>query len=204
MEDHQTTEAMDSKWEELLPKADYFGKALDLVASFDRLLVSLYTALIAGIIVLLIHEEVSLWVGAPLVIALILFILGIGHTLLHMAFTSKVLLQVEALANGTKVVPNVVEEDEPTLKALARNKAYAQRCYSSQLIYLFLGVTSSAFAVVFRLWQYAWRAGVIGLICLVLLVVIVTLVMMWKNTLHNFPSSPCHRKTQNGLSKETH
>lgn len=190
-------------WAERLPSVNYFEKAVDLVASYDRLLVSLYSALIAGIVVLLLHEEVSLWVGAALFIALAFFVMGIGHTLLHMAFASKLLLLAEALVNGTEVVPNAVEEEEPTVEAYIRNQAYAQRSYASQLFYLLFGMSFGAVAVVIRLWEYAWRAGVIGLTILVLLLMIVVLVVTWKKTLRRFPPSLIRRKVRSGLSEKT-
>ena len=190
-------------WAERLPSVNYFEKAVDLTASYDRLLVSIYSALIAGIVVLLLHEKVSLWVGAPLFAALAFFVMGIGHTLLHMALTSKLLLMAEALVNGTEVVPNAIEEEEPTLEAFARNQAYTQRSYSSQLFYLLFGLSCGAVAVVLRLWEYAWRAGVIGLATLMLLLVIVTLAVTWKRTLRRFPPSLAKRKARNGISEET-
>lgn len=198
----RTNEAAES-WAERLPAVNYFEKAIDLAAAYDRLLVSLYSALIAGIVVLLLHEEVSLWVGGALFAALCFFVMGIGHTLLHMAFTTKLLLLAEALVKGTDIVPNAIEDEEPTVEAYARNQAYAQRSYSSQLFYLLFGMSFGAVAVVIRLWEYAWRAGVIGLATLMLLLVIVTLAVTWKRTLRRFPPSLAKRKARNGISEET-
>ena len=203
MEDNNANDEPRPVWAERLPAVNYFEKAIDLASSYDRLLVSLYSALIAGIVVLLLHEEVSLWVGGALFAALCLFVMGIGHTLLHMAFTTKLLFLAEALVKGTEIVPNVIEEEEPTVEAYARNQAYAQRSYASQLFYLLFGMSFGAVAVVIRLWEYAWRAGVIGLTILMLLLVVVTLVVTWKKTLRRFPPSLAKQKARNEIPEET-
>lgn len=192
-----------SDWADRLPAVNYFEKSIDLVASYDRLLTSLYSALIAGIVLLLLNQEVSLWVGAALLMALVFFVMGIAHTLLHMAFMSKMLLLAEALVNGTEVVPNAVEEEEPTVQAYARNQAYAQRAYASQLFYMLAGMVFGAVAVVIRLWDYAWRAGVIGIVAFVVLVAVVVLVVAWKKVLRRFPPARVRRKSANEVSKET-
>jgi len=142
-------------------------------------------------------------VGAALCIALACFVMGIGHTLLHMAFTSKLLLMAEALANGTEVVPDAIEGEGPTVEAYARNQAYAQRSYGNQLFSLFIGMNFGAIAVVIRLWQYAWRAGLIILIPVVLLLMTVMLIVTWKKAIRRFPPSLSRRKPENGLPEET-
>jgi len=196
MENKDENDESRSDWAKRLPKANYFEKAIELAASFDRLLVSLYSALIAGIVVLLLHEEVSLWVGGPLFVALVLFVLGIGHTLVHMGFMSKLLLLAEALVNGTEVIPNPVEQDERTLEVYARNQAYAQRSCSSQLIYLLLGMGFGAVAMVIRFWEYAWRGGVVVLIVAVAAVIVVALIITWRKTLRRFPPALVTRKAR--------
>jgi hypothetical protein len=123
-----------------LPKTNFFDKSVELIASFDRLMVTIYSALIAGIVLALIKEDVSFWIIAPLFLALACFVIGIAHTLLHVTFMTRLLLLAEALANGTEVVPNVIADDERTWQAYSRNQRYAQRSYASQLIYLLLGM----------------------------------------------------------------
>lgn len=169
-----------------VPEVKYFDKATDLVASYDQLLASLYAALIAGLVLLLLKEEVSLWVGAPLLVALVLFVLGMGHTLLHMAFHGKMLLLLEALVNGTEHVPNAIEEEEPTVKAYARIQAYVQRAYAAQLLYLFFGICFGGVAVLIRLWEYAYRAALLGIAVSLALMIAVVLVVTWKKTIRRF------------------
>ncbi len=183
------TSETDKKWREALPQTNYFDKAIELSASFDRLMVTLFSALIAGIVVLLLREEVSLWVGAQLVLAVTCFVLGIGHTLIHISFASKMLLLAEALENETEFVPNVVEYEEPTIGAFERNQAYAQRSYSSQILYLMIGIFFGALAIIARLWEYAWRAGVVVMSIAVVLFVLVALVITWKKTLRRWRPS---------------
>ena len=66
-----------------VPQTDYFGKATELIASYDRLLVGLYSSLIAGVVVLLLYKDLSAWAGAFFLLALVMFIFGIGHALLE-------------------------------------------------------------------------------------------------------------------------
>lgn len=107
--------------------------------------------MIAGIVLLLVKEEVSLWGGGCLVLSLVCFAIGVGHTLIHIAFMSKTLLLAEALFNGAEFVSNAIEGDEPTAQAFARNQAYAQRAYASQLIHLLVGIGFGGLAVIVRL-----------------------------------------------------
>ncbi|UUO07888.1 hypothetical protein M4951_06125 [Blastopirellula sp. J2-11] len=182
-------EQSENAWRDSLPKASYFDKSIELVASFDRLMVTLFSALIAGITVMLLKQEVSLWVGASLLLALVSFSLGIGHTLLHVTFTSKMLLLAETLANNTQLVPNAIEGGEPTPHAFARNQAYAQRSFTSQLVFMMIGISFAAISIVIRLWEYAWRAGVIGLAILVVILVIAAMIITWNKTLRRFQPS---------------
>lgn len=169
-----------------VPDIKYFEKATDLIASYDRLLASLYSALIAGIVLLLIKEEVSLWVGAMLMTALSLFVMGMGHTLLHIAFHSKLLLLLEALMNGTTVVPNVVEREEPTVDAYKKTQAWCQRAYAAQLYYLFFGICCGGVAVFIRLWGYASRMALLGVLALLLLLAVGILIATWKKTITRY------------------
>lgn len=203
MENTETSNEAAEDWAERLPAANYFEKAIDLTASFDRLLVSLYSALVAGIVVLLLREEVSFWVGGPLFIALSLFVLGIAHTLMHMAFLCKLLLLAEFLFKGIEVVPNPVEQDEKTVEAYLRTQAWAQRMYSAQLLYLLFGMGCGAIAVVIRFWQYAWRGGVLLLLAITAVVIIVSLIIIWRSVFRRFPPSLMGKKDRNGISEET-
>ena len=165
-----------------VPEVKYFEKATDQVAAFDRLMVTLFSGLIAGLSLLLLKEEVSWWVGGFLFVAMAMFVLGIGHTLLHITFHNKMLLLLEALVNGTEQVPNVIEHEEPTAVAYARMQAYAQRAYLGQLLYMFLGIAIAALAVVLRLWAYSWRAGVILAIIVAVVLGAAIAVRVWIRT----------------------
>ena len=178
MQDMQ--EEQDHNEDATVPEADYFGKATDLMSSYDRLLVSLYSSLIAGVILLLLYKQVSAWVGAFFLLALVLFIFGIAHTLLHMTFHTKMLLAMEAMINGTDYVPNAVEGEEPTAKAYARMQRNAQRAYTGQLYYLLFGVLFGGVAVVVHLWHHAWRAMLVVAVLLGLLMAAALAVRVWR------------------------
>lgn len=172
----------------VVPPVSYFEKANDLIVAHDQLLASLFSAMIAGVVYLLLQEQVGFWVGAALFSALVLFVLGIGHTLLHMAFMSKMLLLLESLVNGTRFVPNALEFEELTAEAYTRNQAYAQRAYSAQLIYMFSGICCGGLAVVIHLWSYAWRSGLIFLLFFLALVAFASITFLWKSTVVHFMS----------------
>ena len=168
------------------PKVNFLEKAIQLSADFDRSLTTIYSALIAGVVLLLLKEEVTFWAGACLVLALACFILGIGHTLLHIAFTSKLLFLAEAIKNGTKIVPNFIEREEPTALAYARTQAWAQCCYSSQLIYLLIGVSIGALGIFARLWEYMSRAGVLLLLAVASISMVAAIAATWKKAIRRF------------------
>jgi len=163
-----------------VPEVDYFAKATDLVSSYDRLFVTLYSSLIGGTILLLLYRQVSPWVGAFFLLALVLFIFGVAHTLLHMTFHAKMLLAMEAMIKGTGHVPNAVEGEEPTPKAYARMQRYAQRAYAGQLYYLFLGVLCGGVAIVVHLWGHAWRGMLVVAVLLGLLMAAALAVRIWR------------------------
>jgi len=144
-----------------LPDVKFFDRASEQVGHSDRMMVTLFSGLIAGTVLLLLKEEVSPWVGGFLFVSLAMFVFGVGHTLLHMTFHHKMLLLLEALVNGTQHVPNMIEREEPTVRAYKRAQRYAQTAYSGQLLYLFLGVSIAAVGVIIRFWSYSWRGGVV-------------------------------------------
>ena len=144
-----------------LPNNNYFAMATNQIAFFDRVMVTLFSGLISGLVLMSLNNEVSPWVGALFLIALVMFVFGIGHTLLHIVFHNKILMLLEALVNGTKYVPNLIEYEEPTNRAFIRHQQYAQRAFSGQFMYLFIGFLFAAAAVMLHLWSYSYRAGVI-------------------------------------------
>ncbi len=189
-----TPDAPDSEAVErpLIPDARFFEQATEQVGHSDRMMVTLFSGLIAGTVLLLLKEEVSPWVGGFLFVALAMFVLGIGHTLLHITFHQKMLLLLEALVNGTKHVPNPVESEEPTVQAYTRIQIYAQRAYSGQLLYLFLGVTVAAIGVVGRLWCYSWRGGVVLAVIAAIFSCGAILVRLWLNPIRAQTSNRCN------------
>lgn len=186
-----------------LPKADFFVKSIEVMASFDRLMVTLFSTLIAGITALLIQENVTFWISAPLVLAGACFGIGLLHTLLHVSSMSKMLLLAESLANGIEVVPQALYVEEHTAQALFRTQAYAQRSFASQLVHLLLGTFFATIGAVVHLWEYSWRGGIVALMVLVLLFVVGSLVFTWRQTLRQFRSRSV-ASTENELTQTTH
>jgi hypothetical protein len=144
-----------------VPDVKYLEKATEQDGHFDRMMVTLYSGVIAGLTLFLLRQQVCARAGGLLLVSLGMFVLGVGHTLLHITFHSKMQLLLEGLINRTEHVPNMLEREEPTGRAYGRMQAYAQRAYLGQLLYLFLGVVIASVAVVVHLWAYSWRAGVV-------------------------------------------
>lgn len=175
-----------------VPGVDYFGKATDLIVSHDKLFVTLYTSLIAGDALLLFRQDVTVWVGAFLFLALVFFTFGVAHSLLHITFSARMLLAMERLIGGTDHVPNAIDGEESTGKAYVRMQAYAQRAYTGQLYYLLLGVLACGAGVVAHLWRYAWRSGVVVTVALAMLCGLAIAVRIWRRTILEYSRS---RKT---------
>jgi hypothetical protein len=136
--------------------------------------------LIGGLGVVLLYKELTPWVGAFLLLALVMFIFGVAHTLLHMTFHSKMLFALVALLNRTEHVPNAVDGEEPTLHAYQRMQVYAQRAFGGQWYYLLIGVTSGGIGLVVQLWQYSCRAIILIGVAFSFLLALALALRIWK------------------------
>lgn len=176
--------ACDDKREEgvSVPDTNCFAKGSDLTAMLDRHLISLYTALITGLSFLLFTQAAQLgkWSGAFFLISLVLFVFGIAHSLLHVTFHAKLLLLMERIVEGTEVVPNMLDGQEPTDDAFLRNQAYSQTAFFGQLLYFLIGVVLAMIGTVIHLWDYACRSGILVSVSLALLLGAGIAYRIWK------------------------
>lgn len=145
----------------------------------DRVFVSLFTAIIAGLLALVVSNKVAFWSGTFFVIADVMAVMGLAFCLLHMAFTSKVMHAYAALFAGEEYVPNVLEAVENTEDAIRRLRASAQGAYSSQLAYLFLAVCAAGIGLAIELWPHVKAVGLVLAGAIVLLLVVGLTIRLW-------------------------
>lgn len=127
----------------------------------DKLFVSLFTGIIAGLIVLVIYQKVGFLTGICFLISTALAVKGLAFTLLHMSFTSKLMLAYAALFTGEEFVPNIIEGQEKTENAIQRVKSSAQRCYSGELLNMFFCVLFAGLGLIVLLWEQVKWIGII-------------------------------------------
>lgn len=150
-------------------------KGAQLAFDQDKILVTLLTGIIAGLLALLVSQKFGFWTAVAFLIADLSAVVGLGACLLHMGFSSKVMSLLAAKFGGEANVPNLVAREEPTDHALRKNLLFAQMCYASQLGCLFWSVLFAALGVVTMLWPVVGWCGlllafvfVVGLVIAVL------------------------------------
>jgi hypothetical protein len=165
-----------------VPEVDYFAKGNDLAATLDRHFITLYTALITGLLFLLFTQssKFGYWPGAFFLGSLILFLFGIAHSLCHVVLHAKLLLLMEALVGGTDFVPNMLDGRRPTPDEINRTLTLLQRAFSGQLMYLLFGMASAMVGTFIHLWDYAWRCGMLIAIPCALLFAVVIAYYTWR------------------------
>jgi len=136
-------------------------KGATLAFEQDKILVTLYTGIVAGLVALLVSQEVGFWSAVLFLIADLSAVVGLGTCLLHMAFSAKVMGLLAAMFGGEENVPNLVAQEEPTVHALNRNRLYAQMCYTSQLGCLFWSVLFAALGILSMLWHVVGWCGLL-------------------------------------------
>lgn len=146
-------------------------KGVSIAVEQDRVFVTIFTAIIAGLMALVVYDKVSFWSGTFFLIADVMAVMGLAFCLLHMAFTSKVMSAFAAFFGGEEYVPNVLEGVERTEDAVRRLRAQAQGAYSSQLVYLFLSVLAAGIGLAIELWPHIRAVGLVFAICIALLIV---------------------------------
>ena len=154
------------------PGADYFEKAVDATAADNRMLTGIYSLLAAGMVLLLLQVELSVWAGAALFAAWILFTLGFSHTAVHIHAHRKLLALVEAVANREEAIDLGSGKEPATLASVLRTEAVVRNLHTSDHHYLFLGLGCAGTAVVIDYWGYAWRGLLVLAGALVALVLV--------------------------------
>ncbi len=155
----------------------YAEQGMRFALEHDKTLITLFTAIIAGLIALVVYDKVSFGSGIFFLVAAGCSVLGLGQTLLHMSFSSKTLHLLSLFYAGDESVPDLIEGSKPTLEASQQNMKYAQMVYTSALVYLMLAVLFAGFGLAIELFQYI---KVIGLVIALLLLSLIVVATVWR------------------------
>ncbi len=156
-------------------RSDRFTLGVRVAVTFDLALAAVNAAMILGVVVLLLRENLSASAGALLFLSAACFLWSGGNCLMHLRFMTQLLLLADRLESGDTPAPRLVEWEGPELDACARIEGYATHSSSSQVLYLVTGVALAALALAMHLWAYAWRAGVIALALFILMSIVIGL-----------------------------
>ena len=153
-------------------------KALSLTLEHDKILVTLFTGIVAGLLALVVYGPVGFFSGVMFLISAGLSVAGLASCLLHMSVSAKALFSCAALFGGEDAVPNLVEGGKPTEQAIVDTLRLAQRCYSNQLFYLFAAVAAAGVGLAIELWIHVFAAGIVVAVVLVLGIAVLSFVVI--------------------------
>lgn len=126
-----------------------FEKLIDATARHDRMLVGLYSLLAVAVVFLLFQAEMSVWAGAAMVAAWLLFIAGL------------VIAATQVSAFNSLLLPEATDgesdEDDESDDAL-RNEVILTRLRFSGTYLLTLGLLCMGVAMAIDHWAPTWRA----------------------------------------------
>ncbi|MFH1922817.1 MAG: hypothetical protein ABIP48_23385 [Planctomycetota bacterium] len=157
----------------------FLEKSTQVALDHDKVLVTLFTGIIAGVVTLVVSGNVSYWSAVFFLITAGLALMGLGFCLLHMAFTAKVMALYAAVFGGDEFVPHLIEGEIATVEALVRTHSWVQRCYSSQLAYLFISALAGVAALAIELWRYVAGIGLIVAFVLLGLIAMGVVIRIW-------------------------
>lgn len=128
------------------PLSPFFEKGNDLLVSHDRLFASLYSALIGGLFVLLIKEDLTTASTVLLSLSAACLVYGLAYTLIHIKLHCSLLFVLGLLVDGVDSTPNLIGADA-TPATFQRLRRSAQLAFENELLFLFLGVSLAGLAV---------------------------------------------------------
>lgn len=170
----------------------FADRAATLAFEVDRILIPLFTGIIAGLLALLTSRTVGFWSAVCFVLADVASIVGLASCLMHVTFSAKALGSLAAMFGGDANVPNLISKEEPSVHAFKKNRLYAQMCYANQLLCLFWSVLLGGIGVIAVVWD---SLGWIGLFVALLFATCMTAVTVR-------PLVLVHRLARNALDSE--
>jgi len=144
----------------------YTEKGLTVSLDHDKILVTIFTGIIAGLVALVVSGKVGPASGTLFLAATGIAVLGLGFCVLHMAYIGRSVYLQAAQVAGEKEVDNIIGGKDPTDAVLAHNRSFAQMCFSRQLVCLFLSVAFAAlgFACLFYVHVGLWGLLIAGIV----------------------------------------
>lgn len=136
-------------------------KGVQIAFEQDKLLVTLFTGVLAAVVALVVKEELGFFTTLCFLLTGFSALIGLASCLLHLAFSAKVMALFAAQFIGEEDVPNLIAREEPTLQALAKNRAFAQLAYSGQLLCLFWAGFFATSGVVGLVWRAVGWGGIL-------------------------------------------
>lgn len=144
----------------------YVDKGVSYASEYSRVLISIFTAVIGGLIFLVVEKDVGFWAGVFFLSGALSALMGLSCTLFHMNFTSKVFF-----VNAHQVLAK--DEDMAKLLNVAqRLNVMRDAMFFNQVLFMIGAVSFSVLGFAAILWSQLLWAG----ICLVLGFVVVLLV----------------------------
>lgn len=165
-----------------LTPGEGYDRLIDAAAGHDRVLLAVYSLLAAGSQLLLFTIDVSTWAGAMLVASAVLFIIGLGNTLLRIHSYDEMLLA----AMLARTDDDDIEDGNGSPGEQLRTNALADGFQTAETHYLFFGLIAMGAATAIDHWQYFWR----GLIVLGGVVVLFSLMSFVVRRMGAFVSHP--------------
>jgi hypothetical protein len=154
---------------------DHFPLGVCVAVAFDLAVAAVNAALILGVMLLLLRENLSASTGALLFLSAACFLWSGGNCLMHLRFLTQLLMLADGRENGETPAPPPAESEDFEVDASARLQSYVTDSASSQILYLVTGVALAALALAMHLWDYAWRAGAIALALFILMSIVIGL-----------------------------
>lgn len=136
-------------------------KGVQIAFEQDKLLVTLFTGVLAAVVALVVKEQLGFITTLCFLLTGFSALIGLASCLMHLAFSAKVMALFAAQFVGEEDVPNLIAREEPTAQALAKNRAFAQLCYSGQLLCLFWAAFFATLGVVGIAWGAVGPVGVV-------------------------------------------
>ncbi len=156
--DIEVLKALESRWK------FFTEKGIETAASHDKVLVSIFTALIGGLAFLVIYkgDVIGEWSGVFFLISVLCSIVGLGLTLVHIALSAKLMFLYAAFYSGEDNLPYPVDGEQcVTEEALVKTRKQTYMCYKHQLAELFYAILTAGIGVAILLWDRVKLAGLI-------------------------------------------
>jgi len=132
-----------------------------LTIEHTKTFITLFTAIIAGLIVLVLDRKVGYWTGVFFLAASFMALWGVAFSVLHLNFAAKLMLLYAAYFASEDETPNILEPAKPTLDQIRKIKQYSQNAFVSQITKMFFTVFFAVVGLSILLWDQVEITGLI-------------------------------------------